>query len=95
MALDKDTVARIALLARVKVPQDEMEGLAAQLSGILDWIEQLEEVDVTGVAPMTSAVETTLPQREDAVTDGGYPERVLANAPDRMLNFYTVPKVVE
>ena len=95
MALDKDTVARIALLARVKVPQDEMEGLAAQLSGILTWIEQLEEVDVTGVAPMTSAVETTLPQREDAVTDGGYPERVLANAPDRMLNFYTVPKVVE
>ncbi len=95
MALDKDTVARIALLARVKVPQEEMEGLATQLSGILTWIEQLEEVDVTGVAPMTSAVETTLPQREDAVTDGGYPERVLANAPDRMLNFYTVPKVVE
>jgi len=95
MALDKDTVARIAHLARVKVPQEEMEGLATQLSGILTWIEQLEEVDVTGVAPMTSAVETTLPQREDAVTDGGYPERVLANAPDRMLNFYTVPKVVE
>lgn len=95
MALDKDTVARIALLARVKVPQEEMEGLATQLSGILTWIEQLEEVDVTGVAPMTSAVETTLPQREDAVTDGGYPERVLANAPDRVLNFYTVPKVVE
>ena len=95
MALDKDTVARIAHLARVKVPQEEMEGLATQLSGILTWIEQLEEVDVTGVAPMTSAVETTLPQREDAVTDGGYPERVLANAPDRVLNFYTVPKVVE
>lgn len=95
MALDKDTVARIALLARVNVPEAEMQSLAGELSGILDWIEQLEEVDVTNVAPMTSAVETTLPQREDAVTDGGYPERVLANAPDRVLNFYTVPKVVE
>lgn len=95
MALDRDTVARIATLARIRVPQDELEALTGELSGILAWVEQLGEVDVDGVAPMTSAVETVAHERDDAVTDGGYPDKILANAPERAMDFFTVPKVVE
>ena len=95
MALDKDTVTRIAHLARLRIAEDETRALAGELTGILDWIEQLGEVDVEGVEPMASPVATVLPRRDDTVTDGGYPDRVLANAPDRVLDFYSVPKVVE
>lgn len=95
MALDRDTVARIATLARIRVPEDELDALTGELSGILDWVERLGEVDVAGAAPMTSAVETTLYRREDTVSDGGYPDKVLANAPERAMDFFTVPKVVE
>lgn len=95
MALDKDTVQRIARLARIKVPDSELDGLAGELDNILGWIEQLNEVDTDGVAPMTSVVEMELPQREDVVTDGGYPEKVLANAPNADRGYFTVPKVVE
>ncbi|WP_046020303.1 Asp-tRNA(Asn)/Glu-tRNA(Gln) amidotransferase subunit GatC [Magnetospira sp. QH-2] len=95
MSLDKDTVRNIARLARIKVPEKDLDGLAGELSQLIDWVEQLGEVDTDGVEPMTSVVHVTLPQRDDAVTDGGYPDRVLANAPDRVENFYTVPKVVD
>ncbi len=95
MALDKATVARIAKLARLRVPDDRLEGLAGELSNILTWIEQLEKVDTKGVAPMASVVEASLREREDVVTDGGYAEDILRNAPERTGDFFTVPKVIE
>ncbi len=95
MALDKATVARIAKLARLRVPDDRLEGLAGELSNILTWIEQLEKVDTKGVTPMASVVEASLREREDVVTDGGYAEDILRNAPERTGDFFTVPKVIE
>ena len=95
MAIDAATVKKVASLARIREPEDRLESLAAELSGILQWIEQLAEVDTEGVEPMTSAVAVKLPMREDVVTDGGDAERVLANAPKRDKGFFVVPKVVE
>ncbi|GEO81144.1 Asp-tRNA(Asn)/Glu-tRNA(Gln) amidotransferase subunit GatC [Pararhodospirillum oryzae] len=95
MALDKTTVANIAFLARLDVPQDQQEALAGELSGILTWIEQLGEVDTQDVAPMTCVADLALAWREDVITDGGYPARVLANAPEQLDGCYVVPKVVE
>ena len=95
MSLDKATVARIAHLARIHVPEQDLEPLSGELSTILDWVEQLNEVDTDGVAPMTSVVEMPARWRKDKVTDGGYAEDVLANAPEAEMGFYTVPKVVE
>jgi len=95
MSLDRDTVRKIAYLARIKVPDEDLDGLAGELSNILDWIEQLNEVDTDGVVPMASVVEMDWPRRDDTVNDGGYPDRVLANAPDPEDGFYAVPKVVE
>ncbi len=95
MAVDRATVAQIAKLARIRVPEDQLDALAGELSNILTWIEQLDELDTEGVAPMTSAVEVTLPRRADAVTDGGYPDKVVANAPEAAHGFFVVPKVVE
>ena len=95
MALDQETVRRIATLARIKVPEENLEPLAGELNNILGWIEQLSEVDTDDVQPMTSVVETVAPQRPDVVTDGGTPDQVLLNAPQAEGAFYTVPKVVE
>jgi aspartyl-tRNA(Asn)/glutamyl-tRNA(Gln) amidotransferase subunit C len=95
MALDKATVARIATLARIKLPEAEQEHLAGELSAILSWIEQLNEVDTTGVEPMSSVAAVTLPMREDEVTDGNCRDKVLANAPETVNGFFAVPKVVE
>lgn len=95
MALDTAAVKRIARLARIAVPEGELEHLAGELSGILTWVEQLDAVDTVGVEPMTSVVAVTLPMREDTVTDGGIQEKVLANATDPVRGFFTVPKVVE
>ena len=95
MAIDAATVKKVASLARIREPDDRLEPLAAELSGILQWIEQLAEVDTDGVEPMTSVVASTLPMREDVVSDGGDVERVLANAPKRANGFFVVPKVVE
>jgi aspartyl-tRNA(Asn)/glutamyl-tRNA(Gln) amidotransferase subunit C len=95
MALDKATVARIATLARIKVPEAEQEHLAGELSRILTWIEQLNEVDTEGVEPMSSVAAMTLPMREDVVTDGNCRDKILANAPAAAQGFFTVPKVVE
>lgn len=96
MSLDKATVRRIATLARIDVPDADLEATAAQLSGILDWIEQLKEVDTSGVAPMSGGTDLKLPWRKDEVTDGGQAEKVLANAPDPQDGgFFGVPKVVE
>ena len=95
MSLDTTTVRNIAFLARIKVPDDELEALAGELSGIIGWVEQLNEVDTDGVEPIASVAEMSLFRRKDEVTDGNYPERVLANAPEREDDFYVVPKVVE
>ena len=95
MSLDKDTVRNIAYLARIKVPDEALEPLAGELNNIMGWIEQLGEVNTDGVAPMTSVVEMNMPSRPDQVTDGDCREKVLANAPDRVEGFFTVPKVIE
>ncbi len=95
MSLDKETVKNIAFLARIKVPDKDLEPLAGELSHIIGWVEQLSGVDTEGVEPMTSVADMDLFRREDVVSDGNVPEKVLANAPDREDNFYTVPKVVE
>jgi aspartyl-tRNA(Asn)/glutamyl-tRNA(Gln) amidotransferase subunit C len=95
MALDKATVAHIATLARIRLSEAELEPLADELSHILTWVEQLNEVDTSGVAPMASAASVILPMRDDAVTDGGCREAILGNAPQAARCFFTVPKVVE
>lgn len=95
MVLDKATVARIATLARIRVAEEELEPLAGELSGILDWVEQLMAVDTENVPPMTSVAEITLPMRDDVVTDGNDREAALGNAPRAARGFYAVPKVVE
>jgi aspartyl-tRNA(Asn)/glutamyl-tRNA(Gln) amidotransferase subunit C len=95
MSLDPATVKRIAGLARIRLEDEDLPRLQGELNGILGWIEQLSEVDVEGVAPLTGGAQIALRLRADVVTDGGYPERVLANAPDRAGEFFAVPKVVE
>ncbi len=95
MAIDAATVKKVARLARIAEPEDKLEPLAKELSAILAWIEQLGEVDTDDVAPMTSAVAASLPMREDVVTEGGDPAKVLANAPKSVRGFFVVPKVVE
>lgn len=95
MALDKAAVAHIATLARIKVPETEMETLTGQLQQILAWVEQLGEVDTTGVEPMSSVAHMRLPMREDKVTDGNRRDAILSNAPAAAHGFFTVPKVVE
>lgn len=95
MALDRETVRRIAYLARIRVEDDRLDQIAGELDGILHWVEQLSEVDTDGVEPMTSVTEVTPPLRTDVVNDGDCRDAVLANAPDAEDGFYTVPKVVE
>ena len=95
MTIDAATVRKVAKLARIAQPEETVEQLARELSGIMDWIEQLGEVDTDGVEPMTSAVHMPAPMREDVVTEGGDPKRVLANAPLSKNGFFVVPKVVE
>ena len=99
MSLDKATVARIATLARIKVPEADLDKMVGELQHILAWVEQLNAVDTKGVEPMTSVVEVTLPMRDDVVTDGGYADKIVANATEPVSAgkgaFFTVPKVVE
>lgn len=95
MSLDKATVAHIAALARIKVPDADLERMAGELTHILTWIEQLNEVATENVPPLASVVDTKLPFRKDVVTDGNQAEDVVANAPAPAHGFFTVPKVVE
>lgn len=95
MSLDPATIRRIATLARIRVEDDELPTLQAELNNILGWIEQLNEVNVDGIEPLTGAQQMALKMRDDVVTDGGYPDKILANAPERIGEFYAVPKVVE
>ena len=95
MAVDKETVRRVARLARLAVPEERLEPMARELNGILKWVEQLQEIDTHDVPPMTSVVKMKLKMRDDVVTDGGYADALMRNAPDGEDNFFTVPKVVE
>jgi aspartyl-tRNA(Asn)/glutamyl-tRNA(Gln) amidotransferase subunit C len=95
MSVDKATVRRIAHLARIGVADDELEGLARELNGILAWVEQLSEIDTSAVEPLASVHDETLPMREDLVTDGAKADRIVANAPAPREGFFAVPKVVE
>ena len=95
MQVDEATVRRIARLARIKITDDEAKGLVKELSGILNWVEQLGEVDTSAVGPMTRVVPIELKKREDAVTDGGKAAEILKNAPMAEDGFFVVPKIVE
>ena len=95
MSVDAATVRRIAHLARIAVADDEVEHLRGEINSILDFVEQLQEVDVAGVEPMTSVTPMTMKKRADVVTDGGDADAVLKNAPAREENYFVVPKVVE
>jgi len=95
MSVDRNTVKQIAKLARIRVPEEQLDHLAGELSNILSWIEQLSELDTEGVEPMTSVVEMRPAPREDVVNDGGIAEKVMANAPEAAGSFFAVPKVVE
>jgi len=95
MSVDASTVRHIARLARIAVSDEEVEALAPELSNILGWIEQLAEVDVAGVEPMTAVIPNTLRLREDVVTDGNRRDEILANAPLAEHGFFAVPKVIE
>ena len=95
MSVDSATVRHIARLARIAVTEEEVAALAPELSNILGWIEQLQEVDVSGIQPMTAVIPNPLRLRQDKVTDGGIREDVLANAPVAEHGFFAVPKVIE
>jgi aspartyl-tRNA(Asn)/glutamyl-tRNA(Gln) amidotransferase subunit C len=95
MHVDEATVRRIARLARIKVTAEEAKGLEKELSGILDWVKQLDEVDTKAVEPMTRVVPIALKKRKDEVSDGGIAADVTKNAPQTEDHFYVVPKVVE
>ncbi len=95
MSMDKETVRKAARLGRIEVAEADLDGWAKQLSGILKWIEQLQEVNTDGVEPLANVVDIDLMLRKDAVTDGGNPDKVLSNAPETVEGYYVVPKVVE
>lgn len=95
MSIDAATVKRIGRLARIRVEETEVEKYQGEINAILGFVEQLSEVNVEGVEPMTSVIPMQLRRREDVVTDGGYPEKVVANAPLSEDNFFMVPKVIE
>ena len=95
MSVDLATVKRVARLARIAVSEEEANRMTGELNGILGFVEQLSEVDVDGVEPMTSVTPIAVKKRRDVVTDGGIPDRVLANAPATEDHFFLVPKVVE
>jgi aspartyl-tRNA(Asn)/glutamyl-tRNA(Gln) amidotransferase subunit C len=95
MSVDKATVAKIASLARIRMSDEEVAAMVPELNNILGWVEQLGEVDVSGVEPMTAVIPNQLRLRDDVVTDGGIRDQVLANAPAPEHGFFGVPKVIE
>ena len=93
--MDKETVKKVARLARIEVTDAEAEDVVPKLNNIMAWVEQLSEVDTDNVEPLASVVDITLPMREDVCNDGNIRDKVLANAPEEMQGFFVVPKVVE
>lgn len=95
MSVDSSTVKKVASLARIAVTDAQADALVPELNSIIGWVEQLGEVDVSGVEPMTAVIPNTLRLRDDVVTDGGIRDKVLANAPQAEHGFFAVPKVIE
>ncbi len=95
MSIDKDTVKKVSRLARIRLTDEEMENFPGEIDGIMNWIEQLAEVDTDNVQPLTSVVDMQMQMRKDEVTDGDCRDAVLANAPETTEGFFVVPKVVE
>lgn len=95
MAIDNETVKRVAFLSRLKVEDEKIEATKEEFNKILNWIEELNEVNTDNVEPLISVNDTTLRLREDQITDGNYQEAVLTNAPDKEYDYFAVPKVVE
>jgi aspartyl-tRNA(Asn)/glutamyl-tRNA(Gln) amidotransferase subunit C len=95
MSVDAATVKRIGRLARIRIEENEVESYQSELNAILGFIEQLSEINVDGVEPMTSVTPMTLRRRDDVISDGGYAEQIVANAPLTEDNFFMVPKVIE
>lgn len=95
MSITKETVTKIARLARLHVEENDKEHLAGEIGSIMAWIEQLSEVNTDGITPLTSVVDMEMHQREDVVSDGGYADKVLKNAPESVEGFFVVPKIVE
>ncbi len=95
MSIDNATVTKIASLAHIRVEEDEKAKYAAQIGGIMKWIEQLEAVNTDGVEPLSSVTDITLRAREDVINDGGIQADILANAPESTAGFFVVPKIVE
>ena len=95
MSLDKATLERVAYLARIKINNSEIDKMTEELNNIMKWIEELNEVDITNVQPMTGVSNMILREREDKVTDGGYQDKIVSNAPEKIDNSFTVPKVIE
>ncbi len=95
MSMDKDTIRKVARLANIEIKDEEVDAIGTQLSGILQWVEQLSEVDTDDVEPLANVVNIDLKLRKDEVTDGNYAEKVLANAPEETQGFFVVPKIVE
>jgi aspartyl-tRNA(Asn)/glutamyl-tRNA(Gln) amidotransferase subunit C len=95
MSVDRDTVHRIAHLARIAITEEEAKRLETELSGILDWVAQLDEIDTTGVEPMTRVVAMAMKKRHDVVTDGGYADDIVKNAPTVDDHYFVMPKIIE
>ena len=95
MSLDKSTLERVAYLARIKINNSEIDKMTEELNNIMKWIEELNEVDISDVEPMTGVSNMTLREREDKVTDGGYQDKIVSNAPEKIDTSFSVPKVIE
>lgn len=96
MSIDKEMIKRLGILSRLRIPDENMDEMVGEIQKIIGWVDQLKDVNTDGVAPMNSVVEDMmLPEREDVVTDGGIRDEILANAPDKLDEFFLVPKVVE
>ncbi len=95
MSLDKKDVAKVARLARIKMDDNELEQLVPKLSNIIDFVEQLAEVNTDNVKPLASVIDIAIELREDKVNDAGYPEKILANAPEKSQNYFVVPNAIE
>jgi aspartyl-tRNA(Asn)/glutamyl-tRNA(Gln) amidotransferase subunit C len=95
MSIDKNTVRKVASLARLEMSEAELDKMTPKINGIIQWIEQLQAVDTKGIEPLANVANIELKLRKDEITDGGAPEKVLANAPEEVGGFYVVPKVVE
>ena len=95
MLMDREIIKNIANLARIRVPDDNLDHLTKELSSIMDWVEQLDSVNTDGVEPLASVIDVTLPLREDKITDGDCRNKILANGPEVEDGYFAVPKVIE